>query len=60
MRIEKGRLRLPLYTEHLTALEGWVVGGSFRLGSDGADDPHPPQRQISKLPYLSSSSLPAR
>ena len=41
LRIEKGRLRLPLYTEHLTALEGWVVGGSFRLGSDGADDPHP-------------------
>ena len=41
LRIEKGRLRLPPYTEHLAALEGWVVGGSFRLGSDGADDPHP-------------------
>ena len=27
MRIEKGRLRLPAYTEHLAALEGWVVIG---------------------------------
>ena len=27
MRIEKGRLRLPPYTEHLAALEGWVVVG---------------------------------
>ena len=38
MRIEKGRLRLPAYTEHLAALEGWVVGGSFLLGSAGADN----------------------
>jgi hypothetical protein len=27
LRIEKGRLRLPGYTEHLAAFEGWVVVG---------------------------------